>query len=477
MLRSFDYAAYAALFDVTKSRPEDFDRLEPWARFWQAWTSAAFWREYRAVSGKAPYLPEDPEALGLLLDAYTLDKILYELLYELNNRPDWVRIPLQGIVTLIEREQAVAPVEAKAAPRPARAPAPVRADTITGTRLSDFDLYLLAEGTHYRSYEKLGAHVVELNGTLGTDFALWAPNADGGLDPRRLQRLECRGQPDAPPERPRHLGAVHPRCRIRHALQVRDHAAGRRQADREGRPLRLLRRPAPGRASRVWDLSRYQWSDREWMAAHRKAQAPDAPLSIYEVHLGSWMRVPEEGNRWLTYRELAPKLADYAHEMGFTHVELLPVGEHPFDGSWGYEQVGYYAPTSRFGTPDDFRFLVDTLHQRGIGVILDWVPAHFPDDPHGLSRFDGSPLYEHPDPRRGFQREWNTFVFNYGRPEVANFLISNALYWLDVHHIDGLRVDAVASMLYLDYSRRRASGCPTSSAAARTSRRSPSSAG
>ena len=177
------------------------------------------------------------------------------------------------------------------------------------------------------------------------------------------------------------------------------------------------------------------------------------PISIYEVHLGSWMRVPEEDNRWLTYRELAPKLADYAHEMGFTHVELLPVAEHPFDGSWGYEQVGHYAPTSRFGTPDDFRFLVDTLHQRGIGVILDWVPAHFPDDEHGLSLFDGTHLYEHADPRRGLHKDWNTFVFDYGRPEVVNFLISNALYWLDVHHIDGLRVDAVASMLYLDYSR------------------------
>ena len=209
----------------------------------------------------------------------------------------------------------------------------------------------------------------------------------------------------------------------------------------------------PGRASRVWDLCQYLWGDGEWMAGRRQAQAPEAPISIYEVHLGSWMRVPEEANRWLTYREIAPRLADYVHEMGFTHIELLPVSEHPFDGSWGYEQVGYYAPTSRFGTPDDFRFLVDTMHQRGIGVIVDWVPAHFPDDPHGLSLFDGSHLYENPDPRRGFQKEWNTYVFDHGRPEVSNFLISNALYWLRVHHIDGLRVDAVASMLYLDYSR------------------------
>ena len=214
------------------------------------------------------------------------------------------------------------------------------------------------------------------------------------------------------------------------------------------------------------------------MSARRKAQAPDAPLSIYEVHLGSWMRVPEEDNRWLTYRELAPKLADYVHEMGFTHVELLPVGEHPFDGSWGYEQIGYYAPTSRFGTPDDFMFLVDTLHQRGIGVILDWVPAHFPNDEHGLARFDGTHLYEHADPRRGLHKEWNTFVFDYGRPEVVNFLISNALYWLDTS-ITSTACGSTPSPRCSTSTIRagRASGSPTSSAAARTSRRSPSSAG
>ena len=190
------------------------------------------------------------------------------------------------------------------------------------------------------------------------------------------------------------------------------------------------------------------------MAARRQAQAPDAPISIYEVHLGSWMRVPEENNRWLTYREIAPKLADYVHEMGFTHVELLPVGEHPFDGSWGYEQVGYYAPTSRFGTPDDFRFLVDTLHQRGIGVILDWVPAHFPDDPHGLSLFDGTHLYEHPDPRRGLPEGLEHLRLRL-RPPAGRQLPDQQRPVLarQVHHIDGLRVDAVASMLYLDYSR------------------------
>ena len=293
----------------------------------------------------------------------------------------------------------------------------------------------------------------ELNGTRGTDFAVWAPNADAVSVVGDFNDWD----PDAHPMRRRGSGGiwerfipgVEPGARYKYSITPRGGGPRVEKADPYG--FHADRRPET--ASRVWDLSRYQWGDRDWMSARRKAQAPDAPLSIYEVHLGSWMRVPEENDRWLTYRELAPKLADYAHEMGFTHVELLPVGEHPFDGSWGYEQIGYYAPTSRFGTPDDFMFLVDTLHQRGIGVILDWVPAHFPNDEHGLSLFDGTHLYEDADPRRGLHKEWNTFVFDYGRPEVVNFLISNALYWLNVHHIDGLRVDAVASMLYLDYSR------------------------
>jgi 1,4-alpha-glucan branching enzyme len=455
MLRSFDYAAYAGLFEFTRSRPELFDRLEPWARLWQTWTSAAFWREYRAVSGKAPYIPDDPGSLGLLLDAYTLDKILYELLYELNNRPDWVCIPLQGIESLIKKEG-----EAARAPAPSKEPAArpaaqerLRTGPITGTRLSDFDLYLLFEGTHYRSWEKLGAHIDERHGTRGTDFAVWAPHASAvsvigdfnDWDPER-HPLRRRGQGGFWEH---FIPGVDQGARYKYAITP---LAGGERIEKAD-PYAFYAELRPARASRVWDLSRYEWGDEVWMSSRRKAQAPDAPVSIYEVHLGSWTCVPEENYRWLTYRELAPKLADYAHEMGFTHVELLPIGEHPFDGSWGYETVGYYAPTSRFGAPDDFRFLVDTLHQRGIGVILDWVPGHFPDDPHGLARFDGSPVYEHPDPRRGFQKDWNTFVFDYGSPQVANFLISNALYWLEVHHIDGLRVDAVASMLYLDFSR------------------------
>jgi 1,4-alpha-glucan branching enzyme len=216
----------------------------------------------------------------------------------------------------------------------------------------------------------------------------------------------------------------------------------------------------PHMASRVWNLENYAWNDGSWMASRAKSNALDSPISIYEVHLGSWRRVPEEGNRWLTYREMAPVLAEYMRETGFTHVELLPVMEHPFDGSWGYQTTGYFAPTSRFGTPDDFRYLVDYLHQNGIGVILDWVPAHFPKDETGLGYFDGSHLYEHGDPRQGEHPDWNTFVFNYGRNEVQSFLISNALFWLDKYHVDGLRVDAVASMLYLDYGRREGEWIP-----------------
>jgi 1,4-alpha-glucan branching enzyme len=204
----------------------------------------------------------------------------------------------------------------------------------------------------------------------------------------------------------------------------------------------------------VWDLANYGWGDDEWMAIRAAKNSLDSPISIYEVHLGSWKRVPEEANRWLTYREIAVQLADYVNDAGFTHVEFLPVTEHPFDGSWGYQTIGYFAPSSRFGTPSDFMFLVDYLHRHGIGVILDWVPAHFPKDEAGLGYFDGTHLYEHADPRQGEQPDWNTFVFNYGRREVQSFLTGNALFWFDKYHVDGLRVDAVAAMLYLDYARR-----------------------
>ncbi len=327
--------------------------------------------------------------------------------------------------------------------------------------LTDFDLHLLGEGTHAHAYEKLGAHVVVRDGRAGTAFAVWAPHAlsvavVGGFngwspfaDPMQL-RTAASGVWE------RFVPGVKPGELYKYAIISQLDNARLDKADPYGFGAELR----PQTASKVVDLTAYSWGDAAWMADRRGPQSVHAPISIYEVHLGSWMRVPEEADRWLTYRELAPRLADYASDMGFTHIELLPVAEHPFDGSWGYQPVGYFAPTSRFGSPHDFMFLVDTLHQRGLGVILDWVPAHFPDDPHGLALFDGSHVFEHPDPRRGRHQDWDTYIFHYGKPGVANFLTSNALFWLDKYHIDGLRVDAVASMLYLDYSRKAGEWLP-----------------
>ncbi len=327
------------------------------------------------------------------------------------------------------------------------------------TTLSDFDLYLFAEGTHTRAYEKLGAHLGKRDGHLGVQFAVWAPNAErvsviGDFNDWNITANSMRPSsagvwegfvPDIGP------GAVY-----KYHVVSRDSSYAVDKAD----PYGFAAEIRPRTASRVWDLEDYSWLDHSWMSNRANNNSLNSPISIYEVHLGSWKRVPEEANRWLTYREMAPLLADYAHNAGFTHVEFLPIMEHPFDGSWGYQIIGYFAPTSRFGTPSDFMYLIDYLHQRGIGVILDWVPAHFPKDEAGLGYFDGSHLYEHADPRQAEQPDWNTFVFNYGRNEVQNFLISNALFWLDKYHIDGLRVDAVASMLYLDYGKREGQWIP-----------------
>jgi 1,4-alpha-glucan branching enzyme len=325
--------------------------------------------------------------------------------------------------------------------------------------LSEFDLYLLAEGTHNRAYEKLGAHLSERNGRRGVQFAVWAPNAE---------RVSVIGDfnhwnSSANPMRPSSAGVwegfvpdIGPGTVYKYHVESRDRHYVVDKAD----PYGFAAEIRPRTASRVWDLRDYSWSDRSWMANRGKNNSLNSPISIYEVHLGSWMRVREEDNRWLTYREMAPLLADYVHDAGFTHVEFMPVMEHPFDGSWGYQIIGYFAPTSRFGTPSDFMYLIDYLHQHGIGVILDWVPAHFPKDEAGLGYFDGSHLYEHADPKQAEQPDWNTFVFNYGRHEVQSFLISNALFWFDKYHVDGLRVDAVASMLYLDYGRREGEWVP-----------------
>ncbi|NWF53312.1 MAG: 1,4-alpha-glucan branching protein GlgB [Syntrophaceae bacterium] len=329
-----------------------------------------------------------------------------------------------------------------------------------GTLLTDDDLFLFNQGSHYRLYDKLGAHPLQHDGQGGTYFAVWAPDAErvsvvgdfNGWDPSG-HFLGSRGQSGIWEG---FIPGVKKGTPYKFHVQSRYNGYRVDKAD----PFSFFNEVPPKTASIVWSLE-YPWGDKEWMARRRgHNDAHTAPWSIYEVHLGSWMRVPEEGERFLTYRELAPRLAEYVKNMGFTHVQFLPVMEHPFYGSWGYQVTGYFAPTSRYGTPQDFMFLIDSLHQAGIGVILDWVPSHFPTDEYGLGYFDGTHLYEHGDPRQGFHPDWSSFIFNYGRNEVRSFLLSSAIFWLDRFHADGLRVDAVASMLYLDYSRKEGEWIP-----------------
>jgi len=320
--------------------------------------------------------------------------------------------------------------------------------------LTDFDLHLVGEGTHYQKYEKLGAHVREVAGVRGVHFGVWAPNArrvsvvgDFNGGDGRVNAMRGRGSSGIweiflPELREGMIYKFEIRSRLGDTPFLK--------ADPYGFQAEL--RPKTG--SIVADLSKYTWGDAEWMAAREKRDWLASPISIYEVHLGAWMRDWADNNRWFTYGELADRLIPYVKEMGYTHIELLPVTEHPYDASWGYQTVGYFAVTSRYGEPQEFIAFVDRCHREGIGVILDWTPAHFPRDAHGLAMFDGTHLYEHSDPRQGAHPDWGTLVFNYGRNEVQNFLISNALFWLDKYHADGLRVDAVASMLYLDYSRK-----------------------
>ena len=324
--------------------------------------------------------------------------------------------------------------------------------------LTDFDLHLLGEGSHYRNYEKLGAHLTELDGEPGVRFAVWAPNAQSvsvigdfnGWN-RNSHPMRSRGDSGIWETFIPDIGQGE---NYKYFIRSNFEGFEAEKAD----PYAFAAEVRPRTASKVWDLDGYEWRDDDWMASRAQHNSRKAPISIYEVHLGSWMRTPEGG--WLTYVDVASRLAHYCQEMGFTHVELMPLTEHPFDGSWGYQTVGYYAPTSRFGTPQELMYLVDTLHRAGVGVLMDWVPAHFPYDPHGLVYFDGTHLYEHADPRQGRHPHWDTMVFNYGRREVANFLIGNALFWMDRYHIDGLRVDAVASMLYLDYGRNEGEWVP-----------------
>lgn len=317
---------------------------------------------------------------------------------------------------------------------------------------SDYDIHLFKEGKHFHLYKKLGSHPMEHQGRKGTYFALWAPNAQqvnliGDFNHWNRNSHCLNARPDGSgiweifvPDL--HQGTVYKYfIRSNNGYEVE-----------KGDPYAFLWETPPNTASVVWD-TRFKWGDKQWMKTRMEKAADPKPYSVYEMHIGSWKRVPEEGNRFLTYKELAEELPGYLKELNFTHVEFMPVMEHPFFGSWGYQVTGYFAPSSRFGTPDDFMALIDALHREGIGVILDWVPSHFPSDMHGLHYFDGTFLYEHADPRKGYHPDWKSYIFNYGRNEVRSFLISNALFWLDRYHADGLRVDAVASMLYLNYSR------------------------
>ncbi|HVL59674.1 MAG TPA: 1,4-alpha-glucan branching protein GlgB [Burkholderiaceae bacterium] len=324
--------------------------------------------------------------------------------------------------------------------------------------LTDHDVYLFREGTHGRLYRKMGAQPTERDGTRGVFFSVWAPNA------RSVHVIgDFNGwSHDATPLSPRHdgsgiwegfvAGAQQGQC-----YKYRIHSHHRDQPLEKADPFALYAEAPPSTASRIWSLD-YAWNDADWMRERRKRNALDAPMSIYEVHLGSWRRADD--GRMLSYREIAQPLAEYVRDHGFTHVELMPITEHPFYGSWGYQTTGYFAATARYGTPQDLMHLIDTLHAHGVGVILDWVPSHFPNDAHGLAQFDGTNLYEHADPRQGFHPEWSSCIFNYGRNEVRGFLLSSALFWLDHYHIDGLRVDAVASMLYLDYGRNAGEWIP-----------------
>ena len=325
--------------------------------------------------------------------------------------------------------------------------------------LSEDDLYLYGEGRHYRIYDKLGCHLMTIDGVAGALFAVWAPNAkrvsvvgdfnnwDGRKHLMRLRGSSGIWELFIPGMKEGELYKFEIKTRLDHLYLKTD-------------PLGFAFQLRPETSSIVTNIEGFAWEDQGWLKQRARQNPQQQPVSVYEVHLGSWMRVPEDNNRFLSYRELAAKLIPYVKQLGFTHLEFLPVAEHPFDGSWGYQVTGFYAPTSRFGKPDDFMYFVNACHKAGIGVIVDWVPAHFPRDAHGLAYFDGTFVYEHADPRQGEHKDWGTLIFNYGRNEVRNFLTANALFWFEKYHIDGIRVDAVASMLYLDYSRKQGEWIP-----------------
>jgi len=329
------------------------------------------------------------------------------------------------------------------------------------SRFTELDIYLFKEGTHAKLYDHLGAHLMEREGEKGTYFAVWAPHANGVYVRGdfndyndRSHKLQLRG--DGSGIWDGFIEGVDQGTTYKYHIESDEENANADKAD----PYAFYAEVAPSSASRVWDIGDYEWNDKAWMRSRRKKNSHKAPISIYEVHLGSWQRKIEEENRFLTYTEAATALAAYLNEMHFTHVELLPITEFPFEGSWGYQVTGYFAPTSRYGTPQEFMHFVDIMHEHGIGVILDWVPSHFVMDGHGLMNFDGTCLYEHKDPRKGYHPEWKSAIFNYDRNEVRAFLISSAMFWLEKYHLDGIRVDAVASMLYLDYAREEGEWIP-----------------
>ncbi|MGI6776744.1 MAG: 1,4-alpha-glucan branching protein GlgB [Acetivibrionales bacterium] len=325
--------------------------------------------------------------------------------------------------------------------------------------ISDYDLYLFNEGSHHKIYEKLGSHICQIGGISGVLFAVWAPCAKrvsvvGSFNQwdGRIHQMRCIGNSGVWEI---FIPGLQPGVLYKYEIKT---PTGELYIKSD--PYAFYSELRPNTASIVYDINSYQWNDKEWINERDSSNILQKPVSIYEVHLGSWARIPEESNRFLTYREMSEKLVDYVKDMGYTHIELMPVAEHPYDGSWGYQVTGYYSITSRYGTPEDFMYFVDKCHQNGIGVIMDWVPAHFPKDGHGLARFDGTALYEHEDKRQGEHPDWGTHIFNYSRYEVKNFLISNALFWFEKYHIDGLRVDAVASMIYLDYGKEEGEWIP-----------------
>ncbi|MDE2229601.1 MAG: 1,4-alpha-glucan branching protein GlgB [Alphaproteobacteria bacterium] len=401
------------------------------------------------------YLGPHRSASGLVVRAFLPDAIGVELLNHATGAPVTTARPVPGSGGLF-----IVPLDAPP-PRPYRLRVAWR-DSSTefvdpyqfGSWLGETDLYLLREGTHLEAYRRLGAHPIVPDGVAGVVFCVWAPNA---------KRVSVVGDFNFWDGR-RHVMRFHPGVgvwelfipglhegeRYKYEIKTRTGAILPLKAD----PVAQAAERPPETASLVARIDHHRWNDDAWLAERGRHNLYSSPMAIYETHLGSWRRRPEEGNRYLTYRELAETLVPYVKEMGFTHLELLPITEYPFDGSWGYQPTGLYAPTSRYGSPTDFQAFVDACHGAGIGLLLDWVPGHFPDDPHGLASFDGTRLYEHADPRQGVHRDWNTLIYNYGRTEVVEFLLNSALHWFDQYHVDGLRVDAVASMLYLDYSRQ-----------------------